>query len=129
MLWTTTWPPSSVVPTILVICAVLAWWFTEPKSTHLNLIVLLGCLLFYWAVAPELAQETPFWILQNSATLATVLRLDTLVLYHSNMLVTGAAILWYVTFQALSLFALADGYNSGWPIAPGRPYGSPSPNS
>ena len=96
MLWTTTWPPSSVVPTILVICAVLAWWFTEPKSTHLNLIVLLGCLLFYWAVAPELARETPFWILRNSVTLATLLRLDTLVLYHSSMLVTGAAVLWYV---------------------------------
>lgn len=96
MLWTTPWPPSSVVPTILVICAVLAWWFTEPKSVHLNLIVLIGCVLFYWAIAPELAQETPTWIYQNSVNVATLLRLDVLVLYHANMLVTGAAVLWYV---------------------------------
>ncbi|RYP70729.1 hypothetical protein DL769_004879 [Monosporascus sp. CRB-8-3] len=92
-MWTRNQLPATV-PTILVICAVLAWWFTEPKSVHLNLIVLIGCLLFYWAIAPELAQETPVWLYQNSITLATLLRLDVLVLYHANMLVTGAAVLW-----------------------------------
>ena len=96
MLWTTPWPQSSVIPTILVLITVFAWWKIEPKSVHLNLIVLLGCVLFYWAIAPELAQETPVWLYQNSVSLATLLRLDVLVLYHANMLVTSGAVLWYV---------------------------------
>lgn len=45
---------SQLVPTFLVGLAVTAWWFTEPKTAHLNLIVGIGCALFAWAVAPEL---------------------------------------------------------------------------
>ncbi|KAF3057411.1 hypothetical protein GL218_06062 [Daldinia childiae] len=91
MLWTP-WPTS--VPTVLFVCALLAWWFIEPKTTHLNLIVVIGCVLFYWAVAPELAQATPYQIYQFSIHAAKILRLDVLVLYHANMLVTGIAVVW-----------------------------------
>ncbi|KAI1101037.1 hypothetical protein F4804DRAFT_317141 [Jackrogersella minutella] len=91
MLWTP-WPTS--VPTVLFVCALLAWWFIEPKTTHLNLIVVIGCVLFYWAVAPELAQATPYQVYQFSVHAAKLFRLDVLVLYHANMLVTGLAIVW-----------------------------------
>lgn len=95
MLWTP-WPTS--VPIVLFVCALLAWWFIEPKTTHLNLIVVIGCVLFYWAVAPELAQATPYQIYQFSIHVAKILRLDVLVLDHTNMLVTGIAVAWYVYF-------------------------------
>ncbi|KAJ2973084.1 hypothetical protein NUW58_g9031 [Xylaria curta] len=78
----------------LFICALLAWWLIEPKTTHLNLIVAVGCALFYWAIAPEVAQSTPTRLYQLSLTVATFLRLDALVLYHANMLLTGIAFLW-----------------------------------
>jgi hypothetical protein len=91
-----TWTPwTTSVPTVLVVCAVVAWWFTEPKTVHLNLIVVIGCLLFFWAIAPELAQHSPAWLLDTSINVVTFLRLDYLVAHHTNMLVTGAAILWY----------------------------------
>ncbi|KAI0023820.1 hypothetical protein F4780DRAFT_785600 [Xylariomycetidae sp. FL0641] len=91
MLWTS-WTAS--VPTLLFVCALLAWWFIEPKTTHVNIIVVLGCCLFYWAVAPDLAQSTPSRVYHLSRDLATVLRLDVLLYYHANMLVTGFAVLW-----------------------------------
>lgn len=94
MSWTTPWTTS--VPTILVVCAVLAWWFTEPKTTHLNLIVTIGCILFFWAVAPEFAQQSPAWLRDLLIATATFFHIDYLVLYHANMLVTGAAVVWYV---------------------------------
>ncbi|KAF3018090.1 hypothetical protein E8E14_004671 [Neopestalotiopsis sp. 37M] len=99
-----TWTPwTTSVPTVLVVCAVVAWWFTEPKTVHLNLIVVIGCLLFFWAIAPELAQHSPAWLLDTSINVVTFLRLDYLVAHHTNMLVTGAAILWLVqrTWQTL----------------------------
>ncbi|KAI1079064.1 hypothetical protein F5B20DRAFT_191576 [Whalleya microplaca] len=94
MLWTP-WPTS--VPTVVFVCALLAWWFIEPKTTHLNLIVVIGCVLFYWAVAPELAQATPQQLYQFAIHAATLLRLDVLLLYHANMLVTGLAFVWLAT--------------------------------
>jgi hypothetical protein len=100
MSWT---PWTTSVPTVLVVCAVLAWWFTEPKTVHLNLIVVIGCLLFFWAVAPELAQQSPAWLLDTSINIVGFLKLDYLVVYHTNMLVTGAALLWYVTIFNISL--------------------------
>ncbi|KAI5864910.1 hypothetical protein GGS23DRAFT_562332 [Durotheca rogersii] len=91
MLWTP-WP--TYVPSVLFVCALLAWWFVEPKTAHLNLIVVVGCVLFYWAVAPELAQATPYQIYQFAICAVKALRLDVLVQYHANMLVTGLAIVW-----------------------------------
>ncbi|KAI0169106.1 hypothetical protein GGR52DRAFT_553745 [Hypoxylon sp. FL1284] len=91
MLWTL-WPTS--VPTVLFVCALLAWYFIEPKTAHLNLIVVIGCVLFYWAVAPELAQATPYQIYQFSTQAARLLHLEYLLVYHANMLVTGLAVVW-----------------------------------
>ncbi|KAI0467170.1 hypothetical protein F4859DRAFT_278709 [Xylaria cf. heliscus] len=88
------WAPWTAVPTFLFVCALLAWWLIEPKTTHLNLIVAVGCALFYWAIAPEVAQSTPTRIYQLSRTIAAFLRLDALILYHANMLLTGFAFLW-----------------------------------
>ncbi|KAI0473618.1 hypothetical protein GGR56DRAFT_648289 [Xylariaceae sp. FL0804] len=91
MLWT---PWAAYIPTFLFVAALLAWWFSEPKTTHLNIIVVLGGALFYWAVALDLAQETPQRLYQLSKTIATQLQLDVLLLYHANMLVTGIAFVW-----------------------------------
>ncbi|KAI1177332.1 hypothetical protein F4777DRAFT_542605 [Nemania sp. FL0916] len=88
------WAPWTAVPTFLFVCALLAWWLVEPKTTHLNLIVAVGCALFYWAIAPDVAQSTPAQLYRLSITVATFLRLDALILYHANMLLTGVAFLW-----------------------------------
>ncbi|KAJ3565435.1 hypothetical protein NPX13_g7506 [Xylaria arbuscula] len=88
------WAPWTAVPTFLFICALLAWWLIEPKTTHLNLIVAVGCALFYWAIAPEVAQSTLAHAYQLSITIAAFLRLDALIVYHANMLLTGVAVLW-----------------------------------
>ncbi|KAI3327503.1 hypothetical protein F4824DRAFT_438507 [Ustulina deusta] len=88
------WAPWTAVPTFLFVCALLAWWLIEPKTTHLNLIVAVGCALFYWAVAPGIAQSTLTHLYQLSITIAAFLRLDALILYHANMLLTGVAFLW-----------------------------------
>ena len=98
MLWT---PWATSAPTVLVVCAVLAWWFTEPKTAHLNLIVTIGLMLFVWSILPELAQHSPAWLYQASLAIVAFLRLDTILLYHTNMLVTGGALLWYVFPPAL----------------------------
>ncbi|GAP85414.1 putative fibronectin type iii domain-containing protein [Rosellinia necatrix] len=88
------WAPWTAVPTLLFVCALLAWWLVEPKTTHLNLIVAIGCALFYWAIVPDVAQSTPAHIYRLSTIIATFLRLDALVLYHTNMLLTGFAFVW-----------------------------------
>ncbi|KAI1825648.1 hypothetical protein F4861DRAFT_501103 [Xylaria intraflava] len=88
------WAPWTAVPTLLFVCALLAWWLIEPKTTHLNIIVAVGCALFYWAIAPEVAQSTPARLYQLSITIATFLQLDALILYHANMLLTGVAFVW-----------------------------------
>ncbi|KAI3324816.1 hypothetical protein HD806DRAFT_493709 [Xylariaceae sp. AK1471] len=88
------WAPWTAVSTLLLLCALLVWWFSKPKTTHLNLFVAIGCALYYWAIAPEVAQSTPARLYRLFITIATSLRLDALILYHANMLLTGAAFLW-----------------------------------
>ncbi|KAI0200820.1 hypothetical protein F4808DRAFT_426748 [Astrocystis sublimbata] len=88
------WAPWTAVPTFLFICALLAWWLIEPKTTHLNLIVAVGCALFYWAIAPDVAQSTPARIYHLSKNVAAFLRLDVLILNHANMFLTGLAFAW-----------------------------------
>ncbi|KAI1421836.1 hypothetical protein F5Y12DRAFT_765701 [Xylaria sp. FL1777] len=90
------WAPWTAVPTFLFVCALLAWWLIEPKTTYLNLIVAVGCAFFYWAIAPGVAQSTLTHVYQLSITIAAFLRLDALILYHANMLLTGVAFLWLV---------------------------------
>ncbi|KAI1288710.1 hypothetical protein F5Y03DRAFT_379431 [Xylaria venustula] len=88
------WTPRTAVPTLLFVCTLLAWWLIKPKTAHLNLIVAVGCVLFYWAVAPGVAQSTLTQAYQLSIDIAAFLRLDALILYHANMLLTGVAVLW-----------------------------------
>ncbi|KAJ8114966.1 hypothetical protein ONZ43_g4780 [Nemania bipapillata] len=97
------WAPWTAVPTFLLICAILAWWLIEPKTTHLNLIVVVGCVLFCWAIAPETAQTTCTHIYQLCINSATFARLEALVLYNGNMLLTGVAFSWlaYRAIQTL----------------------------
>ncbi|KAI1129168.1 hypothetical protein F5Y10DRAFT_238726 [Nemania abortiva] len=88
------WAPWTAVPTILFICAVLVWWFIKPKSTRLNLIALFGFLLFQWAIAPEAAQSLCAQTYRTLVAIAVSLRLDELIVYHGNMLLTGIAFVW-----------------------------------
>ncbi|KAK8121973.1 hypothetical protein PG984_010643 [Apiospora sp. TS-2023a] len=100
MLWT---PWATSVPSVLVVCAVLAWWFTEPKTAHLNTIVTIGLMLFVWSIAPELAQETPIWLYQAALGFLATSELDIFILRHFNMLITGLAATWlaYRTYLVL----------------------------
>ncbi|KAK8043605.1 hypothetical protein PG993_006035 [Apiospora rasikravindrae] len=100
MLWT---PWATSVPSVLVVCAVLAWWFTEPKTAHLNAIVTIGLMLFFWSIAPELAQETPTWLYQAALGFLATSELDIFILRHFNMLITGIAATWlaYRAWQVL----------------------------
>ncbi|KAK8072038.1 hypothetical protein PG996_005386 [Apiospora saccharicola] len=100
MLWT---PWATSVPSVLVLCAVLAWWFTEPKTAHLNAIVTIGLMLFVWSIAPELAQVTPIWLYQAALGFLATSELDIFILRHFNMLITGLAATWlaYRTYLVL----------------------------
>ncbi|KAI0099221.1 hypothetical protein GGR51DRAFT_535903 [Nemania sp. FL0031] len=88
------WAPWTAVPTFLFVCALLAWWFIEPKTTRLNLIAVLGCLLFQWAIAPEAAQSLCAQTYRLIIAIAVFLQLDQLIVYHGNMLLTGIAFVW-----------------------------------
>ena len=101
------WPSSqTLLPTVLVVCAALAWWFTEPKTAHLNLIVAIGFGLFFWAVAPGLAREVSANIYAYCMTTITQSSLDTFVADNATMLLTGAAVVWYVAVPPLVMLAL-----------------------
>lgn len=88
------WP--SLVPTLLILSASLAWWFTEPKTARINLIAAVGVALFCWAVAPELSRDLSYSLYASTVDALAALRLDLLILRHANMLLTGAAVVWYV---------------------------------
>ncbi|KAK8104242.1 uncharacterized protein PG998_011275 [Apiospora kogelbergensis] len=100
MLWT---PWATSVPSVLVVCAVLAWWFTEPKTAHLNVIVTIGLMLFIWSIAPtELAQQTPTWLFQAALSFLATSDLDRILIFilrHHRMLITGIAASW-LTWRA-----------------------------
>ncbi|KAL1836318.1 hypothetical protein VTJ49DRAFT_5313 [Mycothermus thermophilus] len=85
---------TSLVPTLLVLSASLAWWFTEPKTAHINLIAAAGAALFCWAVAPELCRDlsASAYVLAVDALAAS--RLHLVLLRHFNMLIVGIAVGW-----------------------------------
>lgn len=91
MLWAS-W--TTLVPTLLVSCAVLSWWFSEPKTVHLNLIVAIGCILFCWAVAPELTRDFPASLYAYLRTAIHEYQFDRVLLRNATMIVTSAALLW-----------------------------------
>ncbi|KAK4216571.1 hypothetical protein QBC37DRAFT_278981 [Rhypophila decipiens] len=93
MSWTS-W--TSLVPTLLILSAVLAWWFTEPKTARINLIAAVGVVLFGWAVAPELSRDLSTSLYTSSINSIASLHLEVFVVKHANMLFTGAAVVWLV---------------------------------
>lgn len=86
------WP--SLVPTLLILSASLAWWFTEPKTARINLIAAVGVALFCWAVAPELSRDISYSLYASTVDAVAALRLDLLIVRHAKMLLTGAAVVW-----------------------------------
>ncbi|KAK0656580.1 hypothetical protein B0T16DRAFT_487885 [Cercophora newfieldiana] len=89
--WTT-----SLVPTLLIVLASLAWWHTEPKTALVNLIAFGGVVFFFFTVAPGLTRDLSFSAYTSYANAITTLSLDSFVVRHANMLLTGAAVVWLV---------------------------------
>ncbi|KAL8393574.1 hypothetical protein RB595_003354 [Gaeumannomyces hyphopodioides] len=105
MLWLS-WTTAG--PSLLLLCAILAWWYTEPKTTQLNSIVLVGCFFFFWAVNPELARDIPVNVFQYCASTVLLLRLDSFlagfVASNARMLFTGAAVVWLLRRASQTLW-------------------------
>ncbi|KAK4454796.1 hypothetical protein QBC34DRAFT_392634 [Podospora aff. communis PSN243] len=89
--WTT-----SLVPTLLVVLASLAWWHTEPKTAVVNLIAFGGVVFFCFTVAPGLTRDLSLSAYTSYANTVAALSLDSFVVRHANMLLTGAAVVWLV---------------------------------
>ncbi|KAL2161400.1 hypothetical protein VTH06DRAFT_7961 [Thermothelomyces fergusii] len=87
---------TSLVPTLLVLSASLAWWFTEPKNARINLIAAAGAALFCWAIAPELCRDLSYSAYVLTVDAVAALRLDLFLLRNAKMLVTGIAVVWLV---------------------------------
>jgi hypothetical protein len=93
MSWTA-W--TSLVPTLLIASAIVAWWFTEPKNARVNLIAAAGVLLFCWAVAPDFSRNFSASVYTSVINAVAATRLDLLIVKNAKMLLTGAAAVWYV---------------------------------
>ncbi|KAH8905999.1 hypothetical protein BR93DRAFT_928588 [Coniochaeta sp. PMI_546] len=91
MSWTA-W--TSLVPTLLIISAVSAWWFTEPKNARVNLIAAAGVLLFCWAVAPDFSRHFSASVYTSLVNGVSSSRLDLVIVKNAKMLLTGAAAIW-----------------------------------
>ena len=89
--WTT-----SLVPTLLVILATLAWWHTEPKTALVNLIAFGGVVFFFCTVLPDVSRDLVLSAYTLYGNAITASSLDLIVVRHWNMLLTGAAVVWYV---------------------------------
>ncbi|KAK4252219.1 hypothetical protein C7999DRAFT_36757 [Corynascus novoguineensis] len=87
---------TSLVPTLLILSASLAWWFTEPKNARINLIAAAGAALFCWAVAPELCRDLSYSAYALTVDAVAALRLELVLLRNAKMLVTGVAVVWLV---------------------------------
>ncbi|KAK1757377.1 hypothetical protein QBC47DRAFT_155140 [Echria macrotheca] len=94
MLWIS-WT-ASLVPTLLVLLATLAWWHTQPKTALVNLIPFATALVFYYTIAPELVHRICYSAYSLYLHLVTTLSLDLLVAKHANMMLTGFAVVWLV---------------------------------
>ncbi|KAL2270042.1 hypothetical protein VTJ83DRAFT_2226 [Remersonia thermophila] len=84
---------TSLVSTLLVLSASLAWWFAEPKTARI-LLAAAGAALVFWAVAPELCRHlsTSAYVLVVDALAAS--RLHLVLLRHFKMLIVGIAVGW-----------------------------------
>ncbi|KAL8284780.1 hypothetical protein RB600_009280 [Gaeumannomyces tritici] len=105
MLWLS-WTTAG--PSLLLLCVILAWWYTEPKTAQLNSIVLVGCFFFFGAVNPELARAIPVNVFQYCASTLLLLQLDSFlagfVASNARMLFTGAAVVWLLRRASQTLW-------------------------
>ncbi|KAK3945403.1 hypothetical protein QBC46DRAFT_117262 [Diplogelasinospora grovesii] len=83
-----------LVPTLLIVSAVLAWWFTEPKNARINLIAAVGVVLFCWAVAPDRSRDFSAALFAACVGAIGALHLESWVANHATMLLTGGAVVW-----------------------------------
>ncbi|EGO52682.1 hypothetical protein NEUTE1DRAFT_150176 [Neurospora tetrasperma FGSC 2508] len=93
MLWTS-WP--SLVTTVLISSAVIAWWFTESKTTALNLVAAGSLFASCWAVAPDRVRVLATSLYASALNTITTARIDLWVFRHASMLLTGGAVFWLV---------------------------------
>jgi hypothetical protein len=84
----------TLIPSTLFACTIAAWWFTKPKTRPINLLALVGSLLFLWAVAPVVLSRLVIFLLALAMTIASLFRVDALVLNHADKLLTAGAVLW-----------------------------------
>ncbi|KAK0730399.1 hypothetical protein B0H67DRAFT_475227 [Lasiosphaeris hirsuta] len=87
---------TSLVPTLLILLATLAWWYSEPKTALVNLIAFGGIIFFCCTVAPNVSRILRSSTYDSYANAAAILHLDHFVVRHANMLLTGAAVVWLV---------------------------------
>ncbi|CCC10290.1 hypothetical protein SMACR_02867 [Sordaria macrospora] len=93
MLWTS-WP--SLVTTVLISSAVIAWWFTESKNTALNLVAACSLFASCWAVAPDRVRVLATSLHASALNTITTARIDLWAFRHASMLLTGGAVFWLV---------------------------------
>lgn len=91
MLWAS-WTTAG--PFLLLVCAIIAWWLTEPKTLQLNAVVFVGCIFFFWAVNPSLARDSFYRFVQIASSTVVLLNSDTYISTNATMIFTGAAVLW-----------------------------------
>ncbi|KAI6265346.1 hypothetical protein MCOR28_006475 [Pyricularia oryzae] len=101
MLWAS-WTTAG--PFLLLVCAIIAWWLTEPKTHQLNAIVFVGCIFFCWAVNPSLARDSFYRFVQISSSTVVLLNSDTYIGTNATMIFTGAAVLWLLRRAAQTLW-------------------------
>jgi hypothetical protein len=87
----------ALIPVTLFACTLAAWWFTEPKTLRVNLIAVVGCVLFFWAIAPVVLSRLAVFLVAQTMTLASLLRVDAVVLNHVDKFLTAGAVFWYVS--------------------------------
>lgn len=87
---------TSLVPTLLILSASLAWWLTELSNSRVNLFAAIGLALCCWAVAPELSRNVTYSVYAWTVDALATLHLELLILRHAKMLLTGGAVVWYV---------------------------------
>ncbi|KXX82941.1 hypothetical protein MMYC01_200627 [Madurella mycetomatis] len=85
---------TSLVPTLLILSASLAWWLTELSNSRVNLFAALGLGLCCWAVAPELSRNVTYSVYAWTVDALATLQLELLILRHAKMLLTGGAVVW-----------------------------------
>jgi hypothetical protein len=96
---------STVVPSILIVIALVAWWFTEAKSIRVHICAAVTAALIWSAIAPETTRRIVWSVHGSVYGAVTTLHIDSLLENHANMLLTGAAVVWYALLLLLLLEA------------------------